>query len=155
MQWRPEHHVVRDLDEIVDLAALADDRIAQCAAVDGAIGPDLHVVLDDHTADLWHLAVAVGAHDIAESVLPDGAAGVNDHPIADQGMHDCHIGPDRAVAPDAHVRPDGGTRADHCSRPDLGARTDDHTGIDRGAIFDASVRVDECPGCHSAGLEQR
>ena len=50
----------------------------------GAVGPDLDVVLDDDTADLRHLAMALGARDIAEAILPDRAAGMHDHAIADQ-----------------------------------------------------------------------
>ena len=44
--------VVPDLDEIINFRALADDRILKGAAVDGRVGPDLDVVLDDDPADL-------------------------------------------------------------------------------------------------------
>ena len=48
----PDADVVRDLHEIVDLGALADDRVAGRAAVDRGVGADLHVVLDDDAAGL-------------------------------------------------------------------------------------------------------
>ena len=54
--------VVADLHEIIDLRALADDRVAIGAAVDGRAGADLDVVLDDDAADLRHLEVAARAH---------------------------------------------------------------------------------------------
>ena len=48
----PDRHVVADLDQIVDLGALADHGVADRAAVDGGAGADLDVVLDDDPADL-------------------------------------------------------------------------------------------------------
>ena len=50
--------VVADLHEIVDLRALADHRVAVCAAIDGHAGADLDVVLDDDPADLRHFEMA-------------------------------------------------------------------------------------------------
>src|SRR5689334_15620055 len=51
-------HIVADLDLIVDFGTLADDRVAQAAAVDGGARPDLNVVLDQHPAGLWDLEMA-------------------------------------------------------------------------------------------------
>ena len=39
--------VMGDLNEIIDLGPLADDRVAIGAAIDGGIGADLDIVLDD------------------------------------------------------------------------------------------------------------
>src|SRR5262245_26658406 len=47
--------VVSDLDEIVDLGAAPDDRLAERRAIDGAVGADFHVVLDDHATGLGDL----------------------------------------------------------------------------------------------------
>ena len=57
-QCRPIDHIVGDLDEIVDLGALADHGVADRAAVDGGVGADLDIVLDDDAADLRNLVVA-------------------------------------------------------------------------------------------------
>ena len=70
-QCRPMIDVVPDLHEIINFRAFADHRILERAAVDAAVGADLHVVLDDHPADLRHLEVAPGAHGEAEAVLAD------------------------------------------------------------------------------------
>ena len=56
-----DRHIVADLDQIVDLGALADHGIADGAAVDGRIGADLDVVLDDDAADLRHFQMALSA----------------------------------------------------------------------------------------------
>ena len=54
-------HIVADLDLIVDFGALADHGVAQAAAIDGGAGADLDIVLDQHTAGLRHLQMAVRA----------------------------------------------------------------------------------------------
>ena len=78
-------HIVADLDLIVDFGALADHGIAQAAAVDGGAGADLDVVLDQDTAGLRHLQMALGAEeDEAVAVLSDAAAGMDQHVVADQ-----------------------------------------------------------------------
>src|SRR5262249_14905531 len=63
--------VVRDLDQIVDLAPLADHGVADRTAVDGRVGADLDVVLNDDPSDLRHLGVALPAWQVAKAVLPD------------------------------------------------------------------------------------
>src|SRR5581483_1674900 len=52
-----DHDVVPDLNEIINFRPLTDDRVLERAAVDAAVGADLHVVLDDHPADLGDLEV--------------------------------------------------------------------------------------------------
>src|SRR5258705_4964123 len=68
-------HVVRDMHEVINLGALADDRGTEGAAVNGRVGPDLHVIMDDHFADLQHLVVAALVADIAVAVRADERAG--------------------------------------------------------------------------------
>ena len=130
-QCRPIDDIVADLDEIVDLGALADHGVADGAAVDGGAGADLHVVLDDDPADLRHLAVAPGPHHEAEAVLPDAQPGwmITRSPIRVWAIET--FGPDRAVAADAHAWSDDGAGADHGPGADLGARSDHRARIDR------------------------
>ena len=76
--------VVADLHEIIDFRALADDRVAIGAAVDGRAGADLDVVLDDDAPDLRHLEMPAGPEREAETVLSDVRAGMDDDAVADQ-----------------------------------------------------------------------
>ena len=85
--------VVPDLHEIINFRAFADDRILKGAAVDGCIGADLDVVLDDDPADLRHFQVAARAHCEAEAVLPDAHAGMDNDAVADQRVGDCCAAP--------------------------------------------------------------
>jgi len=47
----PMIHVVAHLDLIIQLGAMLDHRIADRAAIDGRIRPDLDIVPDAHAAD--------------------------------------------------------------------------------------------------------
>src|SRR6516164_9078067 len=51
--------VVSDLNEIVDLGAFPDDRVAGCTAVDRRVGADLDVILDNRSACLRNFLMAV------------------------------------------------------------------------------------------------
>src|SRR4029453_11012013 len=96
--------IVAHLNQVVDLCALADDRVTNCTTIDGRAGPDLDVVLNDNAPDLRHLEMAIAAHHESKAVLTDLAAGMNDDPIADQGIGHGRIRADRTVAPN----PDAG-----------------------------------------------
>src|SRR5262249_17911402 len=143
-----DRDVVRDLDQIVDLGSLADDGGADRAAVDRGIGPDLHIVLDDHPANLRNLVGALAAAGKAEPVLPDGAARMDDDAIADQSMRDRYIGADRTVTADPHAGPEHSARTDHGAASDLGPRPDHGAGIDRHAVLQARRRMVERARCN-------
>src|SRR5690348_11792683 len=103
-----DHHIVANLYQVVDLGALADYGVADSTAINRAAGPNLHVILDDHPADLRHLEMAAGAHQETEPVLADAAAGMDDDAVPNQRVSDRRAGTDCAIAPDPHPR------ADHC-----------------------------------------
>src|ERR1700737_3098392 len=65
-----DFHVVRDLDQVVDLGPLADHGVADRAPVDGRIGADLDPILDDDAPDLRHLAVPSGTRQVAKPGTP-------------------------------------------------------------------------------------
>src|SRR4051812_45247601 len=97
-------HVVRDLDQVVDLGTLPDHGVADRSAVDGRVGADLDPILNDDTPDLRHLAVPPGARQVAKAVLPDTGTGMNDDAIANQRMDDGGACADDAVPSDTHMR---------------------------------------------------
>ncbi len=77
-----DHHIVGNLHQIIDLRALADHRIAQGTAIDGAVGTDLHFILKNDTADLRYLQVATRARLVPEPVLPQTGARMDDDPVS-------------------------------------------------------------------------
>ena len=78
----PNMGVVPNLDQIINLGALAYYRIGQCAAIHAGIRPDLDAVLNDDAAKLVDFEVPASAADIAKTVLPDPGTGVDLDTIA-------------------------------------------------------------------------
>jgi len=78
--------IVGDLHLVIDLGVFADHGIADSAAVHRRVGADLHIVLNDHAADLHLLQDALAADRIAESVLADAHAGMQNDAVAQQCM---------------------------------------------------------------------
>ena len=78
-----DRHVMGDLDEIVDFAALLDDSLAKCGSIDCDIRPKLDIILDRDSAELGNFVMPSLVLYIAESVAPDHRATVNDDPCAD------------------------------------------------------------------------
>ena len=139
----PDHHVVGDLDQVIDLRPLADHRIPARAAVDGGVGADLHVVLDDHSPDLRHLQMPLRSHGEAEAVLADAHTGMEDDPIADEGVGNGHVGGNRAVPTDLHLRTDHGMGPDQGAGSDFRMRADDGARIDPDPVFQPGRGMDE------------
>src|SRR5262245_19264685 len=148
-----DRYIVSDLDQVVDLGAFADHRVAIGAAIDRRPSADLHFVLNNDPTNLHDLAVAACPHEIAESILPDRAAGMDDHAISYQAVRNRHVGTDGAVAADAHAGSDCGTCVDDRARSDLGPRTDDGAGINGHAVFHAGAGMDEGTNRGTARLE--
>ena len=88
---------VADLHEIIDFGAFANHGVTVGTAVDGRVGANLHVILHDNPAKLRQLLMAARPHDETKSVLTDASAAMDDHPVADERMHDASIGADRTV----------------------------------------------------------
>ena len=140
----PDADVVRDLNEVVDLGAFADDGITGRPAVDGRVGAYFHIVLDDDPAALRNLEVASRRWKITESILTDASTGMDDDPIADQSVRDSCTGADNAIAADRNGLADGRAGCDERSRTDLRIRTDDSERIDSDAGFQPRLRIDVC-----------
>src|SRR5947207_3105055 len=143
-----DRHIVSDLHQVVDLGAFADDGVADAAAVNGCAGADLHVILNDHAADLQHLAVTSRSHQVAKSILSDGATGMDRHAVADQAVRDRDVSTDGAMAADAYVGSDRSAGVDHRARTDFAPRTDDGAGIDGHAVLQACAGMDERANRH-------
>ena len=133
--------VVSDLDQIVDFGAFADDRVARGAPIDRRIGADFDVVLNDGPPRLRDFLVTLRRRQIAEAVLADACAGMDDHPVADQSVQDRSARADRAVAADTNVGSYNHARSDQRVRSDLGARPDNRERIDGHAGLESRRRM--------------
>ena len=66
----------------------ADDGGAERAAVNGGVGADLDIVVDDHIADLKHFAMPALVEHVAVTVRADDRAGVDGDAMADLASSD-------------------------------------------------------------------
>ena len=54
-----QNHIMRKVHQIIELAALADNCIAQSAAINGAIGANFYIGLNDNAAKLRYFSHAL------------------------------------------------------------------------------------------------
>src|SRR5262249_7856915 len=134
---------------------LADHCVAVGTAVDRGIGANLDIVLDDHAADLRHLYVSGLARQIAEAVLTDARARVNDDAVTDERMLDRRSGANRAIAPNTNVRADHGIRADKGAAADLRSGTNHCARIGDDAVLEPRLGVHGGAGGNPFAAEQR
>ena len=115
-----DHHVVRDLAQVVDPHAVADDGGFHLGAVHGGVGADFHVVADNHVPEVLDLLpTAVLARRVAEAVVADDAASMQDHPVSDDhARENLHARIDNAVLSDLAVIADGHVLMDDRPVPD-------------------------------------
>src|SRR5690606_8601481 len=142
-------HIMRDLHKIIDLAALANDRVRQGAAINCGIRSDLNVVLDDDTPDLWVLFKALWSREKAETVLPHLRARMDNHPVADDSELNRGLRADETVAADRAAVSNHGIGPDDGATPDGDILANDGTRLDDHAIFDQRAGRNKRVGRHS------
>ena len=91
--------IMANLAKIIDLGSFTDHSVAHSTAVNLGPGANFNIIVNDHAANLRHFNVPIGARHIAEAVLANVAAGMDNDAVADM-----RIG-DRQVAPIAQSRP--------------------------------------------------
>ena len=132
-------HIVADMHQIVDFRAAADARLVERAAVDGGVGADFDVVLNDEASNLWELFVAsgLGVADVAESFAAQYRSSLDDDTVAKaRAGIDGHIGVDAAVNSDLDAVANHATRADCGSFADFAVLSDDCTRANRDILAD-------------------
>src|SRR5262245_37383128 len=68
------HHIVCDLDQVVDFDASPNGRLSKGGAVYSGVGANLHVVLHFHNPHLWDFDPLVTLPRVAKSIAPDDHA---------------------------------------------------------------------------------
>jgi hypothetical protein len=82
------NNVVGDLNKVVDLGSLANNRIANPAPIDCCSGSNLNIMFNYNNADLRHLEMPGCAHDVAEPVLADVTTRMYNDSIANDRIRD-------------------------------------------------------------------
>src|SRR5262245_44788525 len=136
-----DHHVVPDLHEIINFAALADDGVLERPAIDAAIGADFHVIVQNDAADLGDLEVALRPHGKAKAVLADAHARVQNDAVADDGVRHADPRSDVAALADHDAVADEGTGGHRRGATDLGFAPDHGAGLHQRTGGDPRARV--------------
>src|SRR3569623_216717 len=130
---RTDRHVVRHLDQVVELDALLDHRVFQRPAVDGGAGADLDIVADQHAADLRELLPAAVVRRKTEAVRADHAARVQDGTIPHfAAVIQRDVGVQQTVVADAGMVADNAVGADNRACAHHGAGADHRAGANAG-----------------------
>src|SRR4029079_14564296 len=109
----PDAHVVRDMDEIVDLGPVADHCVVNAAAIHGRVGANLDVVAHDAPADVGDLVVCPVAKHVAESIGPDPGSRVDDRSRTyTRSRIDRDIRPEPRAVPESGVLTNNAVRSD-------------------------------------------
>ena len=140
------------VDEVVDLAVLADAGVLPGPAIDTAVGAEGDAVLQDDAAELGDVDRPLGRSRRAEARLADDAAGVQADAVAHQGETDDHARADITVAADGDARTDDRAGADARAAPNLSAGADDDAGAELNVLFKGGVGMD---GGRSGGVATR
>ena len=111
----PNADVVRDVDEVVDLGAVADDGIVDAPAIDRRVGTNLDIVANDAPPDVRDFLMCAIAKDVTEPVAADPGARV----------HECTRTQSRSGI-DGDTGPQSRTGANRDSISQYAVRTDNH-----------------------------
>src|SRR5262249_47712134 len=130
----PDHHVVSNLDQVVNLRAFANPSPANPRPVHGASRADLYIVVNLHHACLRDLLMPPRLEFVTKTVRPDHHAGMQHHTISQHArfVHR-HIGEKLATTAHTHVA----SHKTPCS--DFGVVTNMHPILDHGIRPDADA----------------
>src|SRR5262249_47727018 len=137
------HHVVRNLNEIVDLHALLNPGAAKTRAVNGRVRSDLDIVVDLNNPELLNFFVPAIDHLETKTIRADHRAAMNDHPRANlASFPDCHSRINQTRRPNYTFMSDVRPRADDRVVADFSAGFDDHIRLDRHALTQTNAWID-------------
>src|SRR3954451_4893944 len=133
-------HVVSDLNQIIEHGAAANDRIRTSTAIDRGVRTDLHVVFDDHSAELRNPHETGRIHGKTETILPATYPGIDADPVADQTMAEGGAGPDHGVIANHDPVIEHRILGNPATLPAPHAGTDNHAGSHFASLPDPGRR---------------
>ena len=139
-----DRHVMGDLDQIVDLGALLDDRLTKCGSINRDIRPDLDVILDRDSPKLGNFVMLSLVLHIAESVASNHRAAVNDHPRANRAAFPDHnVGIEQRIISDRCIVADKHTWIEYYSRTNRDPVSQGDSRPDRDILSDVRVNASD------------
>src|ERR1700722_21004824 len=168
-----DHRIVSNLDEIIELRAMAYPRLSKRPSINTCSRSDLDLILDDHISqrmdsndlgvevfDLAGFAYGFNTPRLTRhegaSIPADRRIGLDDHPATDLAtVPDANAGVEKGVISDRHF----GTDADVGNQPamiaDPAVWTDPAKWTNRDVLANAGGRIDDRPGMYSGSNVNR
>src|ERR1700688_3128565 len=150
-----DNTVEGDLNQVVDLGAFSNHRIANPAPIDRRSSSNLDIPFNGNNAELRHLEVPSCAHNETKPVLADVTTRMDNDSIANDRICDRAAWTDRAIASDLNVRPNHTVGSDQRSSADRRPRSDDSTGIHRHTARELGRRMNGSARRNALCFEQR
>jgi hypothetical protein len=153
--FSPYSNVVGDLNKVVDLGSLSNNRIANPAPIDRRSSSNLDIIFNCNNAKLRHLEMPGCLHDETKPVLADVTTRMNDDAIANDRIRYRTPWTDRTILSNPNVWPNHAVGADQRSSADSSPRSYDRTGIDRRTSRKLSGAMDRCARRDAVCFEKR
>lgn len=119
----PDLNIMRNMHQIIELASLADNRIAKRTPINATITSDLDIGLQNDAAQLRYFDMR-RARRKTEAVTTDIGPAMHNYPVAQQGITDNCIRTDRTGAADNNTVADNGTGTNDAALTYFGMRAD-------------------------------
>ena len=143
-RMRSHMHVVRDLNQVIELDAILDHRVAQSTSVDAGVGTDFHVITDANRTELLDFFPSPTRRSKAKTIGSNHHARVQDTALADP-----------TALGNGHARGQSGlltnvrTGSNHAMRSDESALTHHGIGLNHSKCVHHRRRRDFCQGVHA------
>jgi len=145
--------IVADGNQVAHFCTVTDDGIAESAAVDGTVGADFDIVFDENAANLGDFVMNAAVGGIAETILADYGAGMDNDAIANSAtVVNCYVRINYAISTDFGGRADGAVGIDAGIIADLSLGRDNDKIVDIDIFPDLSGRIDAGPFAKADGF---
>jgi hypothetical protein len=127
----PNHHVVRDLDQIIDLRSGPDPSAPKAGAVNRGVSPDFNIVINLNNTDLRDLQVLARDRLKPESIAANNAARMQNHSVTDNApLGNGDTGTNQTFGPNDRTMAHVDVGPNYGVRPDFRALFEHRMGLD-------------------------
>lgn len=149
----PNHHIVTDLHQIIDLGPSLDPSPAKTGPIDTGVGSNLHIIIHLHNSSLRNLHVLPSLELIAEAISPQNSATMKNDAIPDNApLSDGDPGVKEAGGPHPGAVANITMGANDGAVADFRVLFNDGVGLDADAFAEFHARADDSGGVN-AGRE--
>ena len=141
----PYPHIMCDMVEIIELAALADNRVTQCAAINAAISPDFDTILQNNAPQLRDFDMRL-TRGKAKAINANLRPAMHNNAVTKQAIAHRRIGSDSAISTDNRAVTDISTGTDITARANLSLWADN------GIWFNNNTLANNRIGMHSPAI---